>query len=1338
MSAEAIESKIREQALRESESKYRFLFENMIDGFAYHKVLFGDNGKPVDYIYLEVNDAFEKMTGLKKENVVGRRLTEVIPGIEHDKAGWIEIYGRVTLTGEPVRFENYSETLKRWFAVTAYSPGSPYFATVFEDITARKQAEAEASAHQMRLAEALEAADMVTWEWDIPTRSIRYSDNIGAIVRGVAVEPYCSLDKLMPQIHPEDRKGLAQALDQTSKKGTPFQCEYRVHMLDGTYRWILGKGKRVVMEDGKPVRVLGLSMDITERKRTEGALRESEQRFRQANELLEAVTKGTNVIIAAQDLELRYTYFNTAYATEIKQLTGKAIQIGFSMAELFADQPDQLAVAEQEWREALEGKTTHKRLEFGDPSRRRRGYDILHTPIRDTNGLIVGAGEVAYDVTEYMQAEQEIYRLAVEAENERRRLRALMESLPVGVALTDIRGSDLTSNKAFEQIWGTPRPRAESLNDYVSYKAWWSATGKPVAPEEWASAQAVQKGQAIIGQLMEIERFDGSRASVINSGAPIFDEDGKIVGCAVAIQDITDLRKAEQALRESEARTTAILNSISDGFMTLDNNLVVTYFNQEAENLLGRQRGDVLGRNLFEAFPEAKGSVFEQKYTWAVKEKERTAFETYFGIEPYENWYDVRVFPHEHGLSIYFRVITDQKRAEAATLQAKEKFEILAETASKLLATDTPQDLVNGLCREVMTYLDCHAFFNYLFDPTQQHLHLNAWAGIPEQTAKEIEWLDYGVAVCGCAARDAARIVCENIPVTPDPRTELVKSFGIKAYACHPLFSGDRVIGTLSFGTRTRSTFTEEDLSMMKTVADQVALALERRGLLLSLQERAEELDFRVRERTAELQRATELLETIFSSIRVLIAYMDREFNFIRVNRAYAEADERTPEFYVGKNHFRLFSNAENEAIFRKVVETGEPYFTYQKPFEYAEHPERGVTYWDWSIHPVKEPDGMVSGVVLTLVNVTERVRAQEKWRQNEELLRTTMNLLPLGLWITDKEGRIIRTNPAGLRIWAGAKYVGIDQFQEYKAWWADSGKRVEPEDWAVARAARKGETSIDEELEIQCFDGTRKFILNSAVPIRNEEQKVTGVVVVNQDITDRKQKEQLLEESENRLHQLSSRLLTLQEDERKRIAREIHDGIGQSLSAIKFRLENALQQNGRDKTTALEELVPLLRGCIEEARRMQTDLRPALIDDLGILPTLNWFCREFEKTYGHIRIEKHLSLQEQEVPDLLKIVIFRILQEAMNNIAKHSKATRVDLSLRKMDDSVEMAVQDDGEGFDFHVILSRGSLERGMGLDSMRERAELSGGFFTIDSAQGKGTTVRATWPLIQNRDSG
>jgi signal transduction histidine kinase len=254
-------------------------------------------------------------------------------------------------------------------------------------------------------------------------------------------------------------------------------------------------------------------------------------------------------------------------------------------------------------------------------------------------------------------------------------------------------------------------------------------------------------------------------------------------------------------------------------------------------------------------------------------------------------------------------------------------------------------------------------------------------------------------------------------------------------------------------------------------------------------------------------------------------------------------------------------------------------------------------------------------------------------------------------------------------------------------------------------------------------------------VPILSDQQEITGVVVVNQDITDRKRKQQLLAESENRLRQLSSQLITVQENERQRISREIHDGIGQALSAIKFRIESILQQKRKWRVNdqSLEELVPLIRGCIDETRRVQMDLRPSMIDDLGILPTINWFCREFQQTYASIHIEKHLSLKEQDVPDLLKIVIFRMLQEAMNNVAKHSKAARVDLYLRKADDSVEFALQDNGAGFNLQKVLSRSGPGRGLGLASMRERAELSGGSFTIDSLEGKGTTIRAAWPLIQ-----
>lgn len=142
------------------------------------------------------------------------------------------------------------------------------------------------------------------------------------------------------------------------------------------------------------------------------------------------------------------------------------------------------------------------------------------------------------------------------------------------------------------------------------------------------------------------------------------------------------------------------------------------------------------------------------------------------------------------------------------------------------------------------------------------------------------------------------------------------------------------------------------------------------------------------------LKENQELLENIFSNIHFLVAYMDSGFDFIRVNKAYAEADGKSPDFFTGKNHFSLYPNEENETIFRKVIETGKPFFVYAKPFEYADNPERGTTYWDWSLQPVKDAAGKVTGVVLSLVNVTERKRAEEAFKvANKELLKKTKEL---------------------------------------------------------------------------------------------------------------------------------------------------------------------------------------------------------------------------------------------------------------------------------------------------------------------------------------------------------
>ncbi|HBT60894.1 MAG TPA: hypothetical protein DEB40_04020, partial [Elusimicrobia bacterium] len=428
------------------------------------------------------------------------------------------------------------------------------------------------------------------------------------------------------------------------------------------------------------------------------------------------------------------------------------------------------------------------------------------------------------------------------------------------------------------------------------------------------------------------------------------------------------------------------------------------------------------------------------------------------------------------------RLRAERERAEAVIAQSLRRFELLAQTAGELLRSPDPQKSVESLCRKVMEHLDCHVFFNFLSEPEKDpgsdcpgaRLHLNACAGIPESEARKIEWLDYGAAICGRAARDACRIVAERISTTPDPRAELVKSYGIKAYASHPLLGIEgEVIGTLSFGTRSRETFSPDDLSLMQAVADQVATAMVR-----TKGER-------------QLRQAKEDWERTFDAVPDLISILDKDSRIVQVNRAMAERLAISPEQCVGKPcHEAVHGLARPPASCPHILTCRDG-----KPHTAEIREERLDGDFLVSTTPLLDSQGRKTGAVHVARDITERKRAEA------EMARLAAFPLhnPNPVAETDADGRIHLLNPAAETLLPDLRQKG----------------RAHPwlQDWEAVIAELRS-------------DPKRTILRDIAIGGRSYEQSLRLIVqtghvhIYGQDITARKQAEAALQELNNELEQ--------------------------------------------------------------------------------------------------------------------------------------------------------------------------------------------------------------------------
>ncbi len=384
-----------------------------------------------------------------------------------------------------------------------------------------------------------------------------------------------------------------------------------------------------------------------------------------------------------------------------------------------------------------------------------------------------------------------------------------------------------------------------------------------------------------------------------------------------------------------------------------------------------------------------------------------------------------------------------------------------------------------------------------------------------------------------------------------------------------------------------------------------------------------------------------------------------------------------------------------------------------------------------------------------------ERKWAEVALRHSEEQYRLLFETMPNGVVFQDVDGEIVSMNSAAESILGKtpAEYAGHTSASVEYHTIREDGTPFPGLEHPSMEALRAGVEIKDIVMGVYNphEQGYRWLDINSVPLFKAGEPRPYQVYTTFEDITDRKHMQEELRKSHDnlesrvkertaelhqagmRLRLLASELLNSGEHERKLIAQEIHDGLSSQLAAIKFCLERELcmDRDAAQSGESLRQACTMAQDAIDETRRIMANLRPSILDDLGILPTITWLCREFQKMNPSIHPVIKFEISEKDIPAEIKTVIFRLLQEALNNIRKYSQANRVEISLRRIGSLIVLSISDNGEGFNPKKVLSRKKIGHGFGLRGMLERVELSGGKFVIKSAPGKGVSIWAEWSI-------
>ena len=854
--------------------------------------------------------------------------------------------------------------------------------------------------------------------------------------------------------------------------------------------------------------------DITTRKRAEDALRKTKERLR-------IVTENARLGLVMVSRERRYLYANSFYA-EIAGLPVVEIEDQFVEDVLAKIPPAFVAIYNHHIRprldQAFDGKEVLVELERPTPGGNRH-FTLKYEPIIEDDEVAMVVGVVT-DITEHKRAEE--YRRSSEE-----RMRIVTENANLGLVVFDRDRRFLYANSFYAKVIGLPLPEiVDQLVTDVMTRV------HPAVASVYYEQLRPQLDRAFAGEHLTLEIVPPHVREMRHLSItyePMI-ENGEVSLVVAVIADLTERKRAEEALRESEEQRYAadrriadIVHGMTEACFAVDADWRFTFVNDRGEMLFRHSRQEILGRSIWDVFHKLVGTPMETHYRRAMAERVPVAFEAFSPIA--ERWLDVRLFPTADGLAAFLLDIDTRKQAEETLRIKQEHSKSLLRLARNLERATTLADIMTAAREEVKAILGLNALWFYQTTKDKRSLRLimadTQTDQVTQPEAGELLLIEGDPMLEEIVAAEDLVIV-EDARTDPRTNKQLVAKMGGLTVINMPVaMAGGKIgaIGSGTFGNEGVRTFTPTEQRYFASLANHVGVVIDR----------VQALDKRDEAEAAQ-RSAAEMQTTILNALPAQIALIDEESTIVAVNenwcRVSGSNDLASGGLDIGRNYIEICESAagsqsEDATLvasgIREVLDGRQPEFS----IEYPCHSPTEERWFRLMVTPLQP--GRKAGAVVMHVDVTERIKAEATVRESEERFRQLAEHIQEVFWIVSVATReMLYVSPAYEDIWGRT----CESLYAEPQTWMDA---IHPDDRASVLQARNNKQTqgiYDEEYRIFRPDGSIRWIRDRAFPVRDASGKIYRMVGVAKDISERKRIRDLLQEQASLLNKARDAIL--------------------------------------------------------------------------------------------------------------------------------------------------------------------------------------------------------------------